>query len=82
MNNATYKAMKDLYIKFTIACELENKNKAIKLLDKIQKNTDKTLDLYLFTCRARIDICTSKFTKAVTNIDLFMQELSNNNLLL
>ncbi len=73
------KAMKDLCIKFTKACELENKNQAMKLLDKIQKNTDKSHDIYLFTCRARVDICTSKFKRASSNIDILMHELFANN---
>lgn len=67
--------MMDLYYQFTKACESENKNQAMILLDKIQKKTDKTHDVYLFTCRARVDICTYKFEKAVSNIDIMMHEL-------
>ena len=63
--------------KFIAECRNGNRSKAVKILDKIQKQMKTTDDIYLCTCKARIDIKSFKMEYAIDNIDKLMAELKN-----
>ncbi len=67
--------LKELSIQFTKECLAENKKKAMSILDKIQKKARNNEELYLYTCKVRIDICCFKFEKAIKDINMMMSDM-------
>lgn len=67
--------LKELSVQFTKECVAENKKKAMSILDKIQKKSRNNEELYLYTCKVRIDLCCFKFEKAIKDINMMIYNM-------